>query len=129
VDALFGNNPDRVDPFLFYAMARLKNQNDMASVKEEILSALNGFKDTLVEEERLQKVKQHVRYQVALSMDSSQAIARRLAGYIALRRTPETMNRVYALYEQVTPEDIRSVARKYLVEKARTIVTLTGGPQ
>lgn len=127
VDGLFGGNPDRVDPFLFYAMVRLKNQSDMDSVKEEILNTLNGFKDKLVEEDRLQKVKQHVGYQVALSMDSSQAIARRLAGYIALRRTPETMNRVYALYEQVTPEDIRAVARKYLVEKGRTIVTLTGG--
>ncbi len=29
-------------------------------------------------------------------------------------------------YGQLTPEDVRQAARKYLVEKSRTIVTLTG---
>jgi zinc protease len=129
VDALYGGYPDRVDPYLFYAMARVKKQADMESVREDILNALNGFKDTPIDADRLRQVKSHLRYQVSLQMDTSAAIAARLANYIALRRTPETMNRLYEIYDQVTPEDIRAAARKYLVEQGRTIVTLSGGAQ
>jgi predicted Zn-dependent peptidase len=30
------------------------------------------------------------------------------------------------MYERITPEDLREVARKYFVENHRTIVSLTG---
>ena len=39
-----------------------------------------------------------------------------MARYIALRRTPETIDKLYAIYSQLTPEDIRAAARKYLTE-------------
>jgi predicted Zn-dependent peptidase len=45
---------------------------------------------------------------------------------VALRRTPETINRVYDLYAGITPEDVQAAARKYLADSARTIVTLKG---
>jgi zinc protease len=59
-------------------------------------------------------------------MNNSESIARALASAIALRRTPETLNRLYALYDQITPEDLREVARKYFVADGRTVVTLSG---
>jgi zinc protease len=98
----------------------------MKDVQEQILTTMNGFKDTLVPADKLDSVKRHLKYEFALRMDNSEAIARTLAHYIALRRTPETVNRVYAMYDQITPEDLREVARKYVVESGRTIVTLTG---
>jgi len=60
-------------------------------------------------------------------MDNSETIAGTVARYVALRRTPETINRIYDMYAQLTPEDIQAVARKYLTENNRTIVDLTGG--
>jgi predicted Zn-dependent peptidase len=36
------------------------------------------------------------------------------------------MNALYDRYAALTPEDVRQAAAKYLVEKSRTIVTLTG---
>jgi zinc protease len=65
-----------------------------------------------------------MRYSFALRMNSSPAIAAALAPYILLRRTPDTLNKVFALYQQVTPEDIRSMAAEYFTETNRTIVTL-----
>jgi zinc protease len=59
-------------------------------------------------------------------MNNTEAIARTVAHYVALTRSPEAINRVYEMYEKITPEDVRNVARKYFVEDARTIVTLTG---
>ena len=54
------------------------------------------------------------------------AIAGALASAVALRRTPETLNRLYAMYDQITPEDLREVARKYFVAEGRTVVNLSG---
>ena len=71
-------------------------------------------------------VKKDIRYSFSLRLDNSQAIAATAARYVALRGTPETINRIYDIYAQLTPEDIQQMARKYLTENNRTIVTLTG---
>jgi zinc protease len=126
VDMLSGSISDHVDPYLFTVYARVKKKEDMEYVREAVQSTLAGFKDTLVPAEKLDRVKRHLRYRFALSMDNSEAIASQLAHYVALRRTPETLNKLYDLYSRITPEDIRAVARKYFVENGRNLVTLTG---
>jgi zinc protease len=125
VDMLRAMNPDRVDPGLFAIFSRVKNPADMKYVEESILNTVSGFKDNLVAPDKLEAVKKRLRYQFALSLDNSDAIAQHLAGFIALKRTPETINRLYDVYASLTPEDLRAAARKYLVENNRTIVTLT----
>jgi zinc protease len=120
------DSADHVDPYLFGIVSRVKKPSDLKDVEEQILSTLNGFKDTLVSTAKLDSVKRHLKYEFALRMDNSEAIAGTVARYVALRRSPETINRIYDLYDQVTPEDIRDVARKYFSENSRTIVTLTG---
>lgn len=129
VDVLAADNPDHVDAYLFGVVARVKKASDLKPVEEQILNTLNGFKDTLVPAGKLDAVKRHLRYEFALGMDNSDAIAGVVARYIALRRTPETINKVYDLYDQITAEDLRNVARKYFTEKTRTTVTLTGPDQ
>jgi zinc protease len=66
-------------------------------------------------------------------MNSNDAIAGTLARFVALRRSPETIDKIFALYDTVTPEDIRFFANKYFVDNNQTIVTLTakkiGGKQ
>ena len=44
---------------------------------------------------------------------------------MALRRTPETINRYYDMYAKLTPADIQRVAQKYLIDKNLDVVTLT----
>jgi zinc protease len=126
VDVLSGGYTDHIDPYLFTVYTRVKKKEDMESVREAVLETLAGFKDTPVSAERLDKVKKHLKYRFALSMDNSEAIASTLAHYVALKPTPETINRLYEMYDKVTAEDIREVARKYFVENGRTMVTLTG---
>jgi len=60
-------------------------------------------------------------------MNNSEAIASTLARYVALRRTPETINRLYDLYAKVTPADVQRIANKYFADNGRVIVTLEGG--
>jgi len=128
VDMLSASNPDHADPYLFMVMSRIKSPADAASVKEDILKTFAAFKDRLVPAERLETLKRHLRYSFALRLDNSEAIAATLARYVALTRTPETVNRKYELYMQITPEDIRQAARKYFNDDGRTVVTLATAP-
>jgi zinc protease len=127
VDPLFYSFDNRLDPYLLTAGARVKDLKDLDYVKGEIGKTFASFKTTLVEEERLDAVKSHLKYSFSLGLDNSEAIAARLAPYIALRRTPETINRLYEVYASITPDDIRTLAEKYFVERHRTVVTLSHG--
>lgn len=126
VEMLTTDNENHRDPYLFTLYARVKKEEDVAKVREQVLGTFRGFQENLVAAEKLDAVKRHLRYRFALSLDNSEAIASSLARFVSLRRTPDTINRLFDLYAAVTPEDLREVARKYFVEKNRTVVTLTG---
>ncbi|MBL8295208.1 MAG: insulinase family protein [Bryobacterales bacterium] len=126
-DALSAFYPNRMDPYLFQVIARIKKVEDVDGVRDQILSTMANLKDALVDKKELERVKQRMRNELALSMDNSEAIARTLAEFIALRRTPETINTLYETYSTLTPEDLRETARKYFQEKNRVVVTLVGG--
>ena len=53
----------------------------------------------------------------ALRWTAATRSRRSLASYVALRRTPETLNKLFDQYATLTPEDVQQAAAKYLVEK------------
>lgn len=122
LDYTFGNHKD---PELFIVSARVKDEKDIPYVQDQILATFKRFTTELVPKAKLDSTRSRLRYRFALSLDSSEAIAAALAQYVALRRTPETINKLYDMYDQITPEDIRAAAAKYFVESHRTIATLT----
>jgi zinc protease len=126
IDRLAGDMSQSVDPNLFEVEARVKKAEDVPYVRAQILETIKKFQDELVPAEKLSSVKSRERYGFTMQLDNSQSVAAAVARYVALRRTPDTIDKVYALYSQLTPEDIRAAARKYLTENNRTIVTLTG---
>jgi len=126
VDRLVGDMSQSVDPNLFAIEARVKKPEDMSYVRTQILDTIKRFQDELVSGEKLSAVKSRERYGFTMQLDNSQSVAAAVARYVALRRSPDTIDKLYTLYSQLTPEDIRAAARKYLTENNRTIVTLTG---
>jgi zinc protease len=118
----FGNHPD---PELFTVYARVKGVKDVDEVRDRILATFAQFTREPVDQPKLDATRSRMRYSFALRMNSSPAIAAALAPYILLTRTPDTINKVFALYQQVTPADLRTMAATYFTDKNRTIVTLT----
>jgi zinc protease len=125
VDFVAPSFDDQVDPELFTVFSRIKDQKDVDYVRDQILATFERFSKETISQAKLDATRSRLRYSVALGMNSSEAIASALAPYIALRRTPETVNKLFTVYEQITPEDIRAAAARYFVEKNRTIVTLS----
>jgi zinc protease len=126
VDAIGGNAPHDVDQGLFTVSARVKKAEDIEYVRQSILGAIAAFQEKPVDAARLDRVRNRLRYQLALSMDNSDTIASILSYYVSLRRTPETLNALFEQYQKLTPEDVQQVAQKFLAEKSSTTITLTG---
>jgi zinc protease len=124
VDMLGADFEDHRDPYLLTVVARVKDPKDIEYVKAEIIKAFDSYKAALVATDKLNAVKSNLKYGFALSLDNSEAIAANLAPYISLKRTPETLNKLYDLYAAITPQDIQQMARKYFVETKRTTVVL-----
>ncbi len=126
LDSLGANAPSSVDPDLFSIRARLKHAEDMAAIRKEILDTVARFQNELVPAAKLEAVKKRERYGFTIRLDNSESVASTVAEYVALTRTPDTIDKLYLQYGALTPEDLREMARKYLIESGRTIVTLTG---
>jgi zinc protease len=129
LDSFQAYEPYNVDPTLFQISARIKKPEDVDYVRNAILETVKSFREKPVDPVKLDAVKKRLRYEAALRMDNSDSIAQILASFIALRRTPETMNALFDEYAQLTPADIQRVAAQYLVESGRTVATLSGPAQ
>lgn len=125
LDALSYSFEDRADPELFLVAAKVKDVKDTDYIRQQILDTYQRYAKEPIPQAKLDSTRSRLRYEFALGMDSSEAIAGSLAGYIGLRRTPLTIDKLFALYDTITPQDIRDMAARYFVDKHRTIVTLS----
>jgi zinc protease len=124
--ALYASAPEQVDPSLFEIVVRALHEGDLDYLRDQVYATVKTFAEKPVDAARLDAVRKHLRYGVAIQMQSSDAIAGIVARFVGLRRTPESLNRFYSQLAALTPEDIRAAAEKYLTENNRTSVTLVG---
>ena len=124
LDSLSYTFEDRADPELFLVTAKMKDVRDTDYVRQQILETYKRYATEPIPQAKLDSTRSRLRYEFALAMNSSEAIASSLASYIGLRRTPLTIDKLFALYETITPQDIRDMAVKYFVDNHRSIVTL-----
>ncbi|MCH7495974.1 MAG: insulinase family protein [Candidatus Marinimicrobia bacterium] len=110
---------------MFMIFTRVKDPANVEMVEQEIYKAIEETKTVLADEERLNSIKSHLKYSFAMGLSSPRSVARTLGHYIGLTGDPETVNRVYELYDAVTAEDIQNAANKYFRVENRTVVTLS----
>lgn len=127
-DQLFAYFPDRTDPYLLTVAARVKESADIAYVREEIQKAFAQMRNERPSEQRLHDIKARMKYAFAQRMDSSEAIASMLANSAFRSRDPESINRVYQLYNTIDTKVIRQKARDYFTDKRMVVVSLSHEP-
>lgn len=118
-------SPNR-DPGLLSIFTRVKNENDIRYVKNEIDNTIEQMKSTLVDANKLSDTKKRERYSFIMNLDTPAKVASGLTRFIAFTGGIDAVDQMYSMYDQVTPADIQRVAQKYLLEERRTVVTLTG---
>jgi zinc protease len=128
VDMIFPEAPDHADPYLVTVMARLKSVADAEYVRDEILKTFARSRTELVAAGRLQEAKSNARYSLIRSLDNTEDIADILARFIRHRRSYDTVNALYRVYDGLTPEDLRAAAQKYFVDAGLVQTTLSHEP-
>jgi zinc protease len=124
IDALEAMFEDHIDPELFAVMARVKDIKDVNYVRDEIIKTFDKFAKEAVPADKIDETRSHIRYSTALGWTSANAIAGFLAPYISLGGSPETVDRLFSIYQQVTARDVLDSAKKYFAPENRTVVTL-----
>ncbi|MFL6253653.1 MAG: M16 family metallopeptidase [Pyrinomonadaceae bacterium] len=124
VDVLEADFDHKADPELFTVYVRVKDPAQVGYVRDQIIKTFERYKTELIDPAKLDATRSRARYSFAMGMNSNDNIAGALAPYIALERTPETLNRLFDTYQTVTAADIRDAVKKYFREESRTIVTL-----
>ncbi|MBT8075880.1 MAG: insulinase family protein [Gammaproteobacteria bacterium] len=125
VRSLGGGARDSRDPGLFTIYVSMVDKKDMPYVMQEIEKAIANVKAEDVDAALLARTKSNLKYSFAMGIDTPDAIARSLSHYIQLTGDPESINRLYALYDKVTAADIKMVANKYFVPEHLTIATIS----
>lgn len=128
VDTLFTSFDNQIDPELFAVVARVKHEKDVTYVRQQITATFEKFAREKVTQEKLDETRSRMRYETALGWVSANAIAGYLAPFIALRGTPETIDRLFSLYSRITPADIQQAAERYFIADNRTVVSLSAKP-
>jgi zinc protease len=116
---------DSRDPNLFSIQASLVDGKDMQYVKDETVKAIDDLIANGVDQKLLAETKSNLKYRFAMGIDNPDQIASTLCHYISLTGDPETINRVYELYDKVTEEDVKQIAKKYFVPTGLTIATIS----
>src|SRR5690606_4604731 len=89
------------------------------------MKAINNIKENGVNEKLLSETKSNLKYSFAMSIDNPSTIANSLCHYISLSGDPESVNRLYNLYDKVTVDDIKNVITKYYTPAGLTIATIS----
>jgi zinc protease len=120
-----GGAQDSRDPNLISISASVKDKKDMQYVKDEIIKAVDKVKSEGVDAKILQDTKNYLKYSYAMGIDDPEAIANSVSHYIYLTGDPESVNRLYVMYDKVTIEDIKTVAKQFFIPTGLTIATIS----
>jgi zinc protease len=124
---LYASFPDRRDPQLLTFQSVVKKEDDLPYVEEQIFQELEKLKNEPVSAEALAEIKSNMKYSLADDLGTTDGVAGTLIVYLSLAGDPGTLNKLFRLYERVTPQDIMTVAKKYFVKTNSTVATLSGG--
>jgi predicted Zn-dependent peptidase len=125
----FASFVDYKDPG-HYAMFLLYNPAFKgAQVVQHAQEELEKIQKEGVDEKELNRAKTYFRASMIAQLQSSLARARRLGQYELLDGNPGYINEEMASFLAVTPDQIRAVARKYLVPERRFILDIVPGPK
>jgi len=124
VESISGANDSHVDPNLFTILARVKKAEDLPYVEKTVSAELARVAREGVDDKTLGEVLSHVKYAFAAQLATADKTANVAAQFVALTGKVDSIDAYFALYDKVTPADVKRVAAKYFQPTNRTTVTL-----
>ena len=119
---------DSRDPKLFEIAARVKDPTKIDYVLGVLDATIAAARESPPDAARLAALKRRLRYGFVMGLQTPDAVANRLAHFIALSGDLDGVRTLYATYAEVTPEDVQRAAQSYFVAAHRTVGVLRGRP-
>ncbi len=112
------------DPELWSIVTTIKDEADVDPVLARIDETVARYRDELPDQTRVDAAKSHMRYKNLLGLDTASAVADEVASFVGVAGDLDRVETLYRNLQQVTPEDVREAARRWLVNQRRTVVVL-----
>jgi zinc protease len=125
VDFIRGGSDANRDPSLFTVFARVKSEDLVPKVKETVDRYFRELQEKPVDPQRLERIKSHLRYGFALTLDTPGAVAEQAAQAIAVSGDIGAINASFEKFRQATPADIQRMAKSVFQPQNETYVTLS----
>ncbi len=118
-----GFDPNR-DPSLWSVYAMVKEPKDVPAVERELWTTIRELQTTPIARERLDAVRSNLRYGFLGNLGTPDDVCQSLARFIALSGDVECVDRMFHTLSQVTPEDVRAAAAKWMTQSNCTVSIL-----
>ncbi len=110
------------DPNLFFVFAVMNGGHSPQEGETQVEAELSRLRTELVPDADLEKAKNQILRDFILSRQTAQSRADELGYAAVVLKDPELINTELQRFLNVTPEDIRRVAREYFVPENKTLV-------
>jgi zinc protease len=116
------------DPGLLEIYARIKDHAKVDYVLGVIDETIAQLRARPPEAQRLADLQRRLRYGFLMGLETPDAVASRVAQFVALSGDLTNLDQLYATYAAVTPADVQAAAQRYLLTERRTVGVLRSRP-
>jgi zinc protease len=116
------------DPGLLEIYARIKDPAKVDYVLGVIDEVVAKFRAEPPDAGRLADLKRRLRYGFLMGLQTPEAVGGRVAQFVALSGDLGGLDRLYATYAAITPDDVHAAAEQYFRAERRTIGVLRSRP-
>jgi zinc protease len=121
VGSIYGEHRD---PYLFPIVAMLKDEKNRAEVDAAFDREVKALASGKVDKKRVADIRSNIRYSFLMGLETANDIGGALAYTGAVFGAPDALDRYYRRFDEVQPQHLVDFAKKYLLEKNRTVLTL-----
>ena len=115
-------------PSILLLLALARPGKEIAEIEKLVYEEIERLKNEPIEDWELEKVRMQLRRQRAQQLQSTSFRAQTLGEYAVNFDDPGLINTIGEKYLQVSKEDVQRVARKYLKQSNRTVITTVPKP-
>jgi zinc protease len=112
------------DPGLLDITARIKDPSKVDYVLGVIDETVAEFREMPPDAQRLADLKSRLKYGFLMGLQTPDAVASRVARFLAIDGDLSGLDRLYATFDEVTPADVQAAAESYLHDERRTVGVL-----
>jgi zinc protease len=116
------------DPGLLEIYTRIKDPAKVDYVLGVIDGTVTQFRGAPPDAARLADLQRRLRYGFLMGLQTPDAVASRVAQFVALSGDLGGLDRLYATYAAITPDDVHAAAEQYLRTERRTVGVLRSRP-